>query len=224
MKVLMVQLRIWDLPTRLFHWGLVVCVTGLVITGNLGGNAMIWHFRLGYAVLTLLLFRIVWGFTGGHWSRWSQLTLSPARVWAYMSGRYKTTDFAGHNPLGSWSVVAFLVVLLLQVGSGLISDDEIANIGPLSSHFSGQWVTWATRWHKGWGKSTLIVLIFIHLLALFWYRWQKRLSLVPAMFHGDKTLPNPLIASVDHARSRAWALALLLISAFIVFGLVSLSE
>lgn len=224
MKVLMVQLRIWDLPTRLFHWGLVLCVSGLVITGNVGGNAMIWHFRLGYAVLTLLLFRIVWGFMGGHWSRWAQLPLSPARVWAYLNGRHNTTDFAGHNPLGSWSVVVFLVILLLQVSTGLISDDEIANMGPLSSLVTGQWVTWATSWHKGWGKIILLLLVFLHLLALGWYRWRKNLSLVPAMWHGNKSLPNQVPPSVDHLHSRAWALALLLISFMAVFGLVSLGN
>jgi len=67
MKVLMVRIRIriWDLPTRLFHWSLTACVLGLVITGSVGGHAMVWHFRLGYAVLGLLLFRILWGFLGG---------------------------------------------------------------------------------------------------------------------------------------------------------------
>ena len=63
----MVTVRIWDLPTRLFHWSLVLCVAGLIVTGNVGGNAMVWHFRLGYAVLTLLLFRLVWAWIGGHW-------------------------------------------------------------------------------------------------------------------------------------------------------------
>jgi cytochrome b len=63
------QIRIWDLPTRLFHWALVLCVMGLFVTGKVGGDAMNWHFRIGYAVLTLALFRIVWGFTGGYWSR-----------------------------------------------------------------------------------------------------------------------------------------------------------
>lgn len=224
MKVLMVQVRIWDLPTRLFHWGLVLCVTGLVITGNIGGNAMQWHFRLGYCVLTLLLFRVLWGFFGGYWSRWSQLPISPSRVWAYLQGRDRLTQFAGHNPLGSWSVVAFLLILFLQVGTGLISDDEIANMGPLSSLASGQWVALATSWHKGWGKTTLILLVCTHLLALVWYRWRKRQALVPAMWHGDKSMSDPVVPSADHGRSRAWALVLLLVSAMAVFGIVSMGS
>ncbi len=86
MKVLMFTVRIWDLPTRLFHWLLVTSVIGLVISGNIGGDAMVWHFRFGYVVLTLLLFRVAWGLMGGHWSRWSQLPLHPSHIRAYLSG------------------------------------------------------------------------------------------------------------------------------------------
>jgi cytochrome b len=224
MKVHMVRVRIWDLPTRFFHWGLVLCVTGLVITGNVGGNAMVWHFRLGYCVLTLLLFRVLWGFFGGHWSRWSQLPISPSCVWAYLRAQNESTPFAGHNPLGSWSIVAFLLVLTVQVSTGLISDDEIANMGPLSSLVSGQWVSWATSWHKGWGKTTLILLISIHLLALAWYRWQRSQSLVPAMWHGDKSLPYLVTSSVDDLRSRAVAFILLVVSATAVFAIISMGN
>lgn len=222
MKVLMVQIRIWDLPTRLFHWGLVVCVLGLLITGQLGGNAMTWHFRLGYAVLTLLLFRITWGFVGGYWSRWSQLPISPRRVWAYLQGQFSWQDTVGHNPLGSWSIVAFLLILTLQVSTGLISDDEIATMGPLSSQVPAQWVSVATSWHKGWGKLSLVFLIATHVLALLWYLWRKKQSLVPAMWHGRKSLPGEVTPSNDHARSRALALVLLLASASVVYRLVSL--
>lgn len=224
MKVLMVRIRIWDLPTRLFHWGLTACVIGLVITGNVGGNAMVWHFRLGYAVLTLLLFRTLWGFIGGHWSRWTQLPLSPAGVWAYVNGRHPSGHFAGHNPLGSWSVLALLLVLVLQVSTGLISDDEIANIGPLSSLVSASWVSWATSWHKGWGKTILIFLVVLHFLALAWYRWRKQQSLLPAMWHGDKTLPDAAQTSRDNARTRALALLVLAVSAVVVFGIVFLGN
>lgn len=76
------KVRVWDLPTRLFHWGLVVCVVGLVVTGEVGDSAMVWHFRLGYGVLSLLLFRLVWGFIGGHWSR--ERSRSPC-WWCYTS-------------------------------------------------------------------------------------------------------------------------------------------
>ena len=77
-------IRVWDLPTRLFHWALAACVVGLVVTANVGGNWMTWHGRLGYTVLSLLLFRIVWGFIGGHWSRFGSFAYGPSSVLAYL--------------------------------------------------------------------------------------------------------------------------------------------
>lgn len=216
----MTRVRIWDLPTRLFHWLLVGCVVGLVITGNIGGNAMTWHFRLGYAVLTLLLFRFVWGFAGGHWSRWSRLALAPAQALAYLRGQLPGGP--GHNPLGSWSVLCMLLCLLLQVSTGLVSDDEIANAGPLSALVSGATVSAATAWHKGPGKLVLLVLVLTHLGAIVWYRVRRGQTLVPPMLHGDKTLPALVPASADGARARLLALLILLLCALGVSALVSL--
>ncbi|MEY3612100.1 MAG: hypothetical protein RJB14_1822 [Pseudomonadota bacterium] len=222
MKVPMITVRIWDLPTRLFHWTLAASVVGLFITGQVGGNAMVWHFRLGYAVLTLVLFRLAWGFVGGHWSRWSRLPLHPQNVLAYLQSRSTDRSSVGHNPMGSWSIVAMLFCLLLQVSTGLISDDEIANAGPLTALVSNNWVSWATTWHKNWGKLILLFLVGLHLLALFWYRWHQRESLVPAMWHGNKILATPSHASRDDHKSRSLALLVCVLSALAVAALVSL--
>lgn len=217
----MIKVRIWDLPTRLFHWLLTACVIGLVITGNLGGNAMVWHFRFGYAVLSLLLFRLGWGFLGGHWSRWSQLPLAPSNVLAYFQGRSPSLHLVGHNPLGSWSILLMLFFLGLQVATGLFSDDEIANSGPLSSFASSAVVSLATQWHKQWGKLILILLVLTHVLALLWYRWRKQQSLVPAMWHGDKSLPVSIPASRDTLRTRMIALALYGLAVVLVLALLA---
>ncbi|MDP3828920.1 MAG: cytochrome b/b6 domain-containing protein, partial [Polaromonas sp.] len=91
------KIRVWDLPTRLFHWALVAAVVGLAITGTIGGNAMVWHFRFGYSVLTLLLFRIVWGLVGGRWSRFGAFIYSPASVINYLKGKGKPEHGIGHN-------------------------------------------------------------------------------------------------------------------------------
>ena len=218
----MFTVRIWDLPTRVFHWSLAVCVVGLVITGNVGGDAMAWHFRLGYAVLTLVLFRLVWGVFGGYWSRWSQLPANPTSVLAYIQGSTSARHLAGHSPLGSWSVLALMLFLSLQVATGLVSDDEIANMGPLSSLVPGAWVSLATSWHKNWGKLILIVLVVSHLLAIAWYRWGKQQPLVPAMWHGDKTLPEAVTPSRDNGKSRSLALALFIAAGVVVAAIVSL--
>ncbi|WP_414896468.1 cytochrome b/b6 domain-containing protein, partial [Roseateles sp.] len=77
-KDLLGPVRIWDLPTRLFHWVLVLCVLGSVVSAKVGGNAMVWHMRLGYAVLALVAFRVLWGLVGGRWSRFSSFAYSPA--------------------------------------------------------------------------------------------------------------------------------------------------
>lgn len=219
----MVTVRIWDLPTRLFHWLLVLGFVGLVITGNVGGNAMVWHFRFGYGVFSLLLFRLVWGFLGGRWSRWSQLPLGLPSMQRYLRGQAHAPLRAGHNPLGSWSVLALLFFLSLQVGTGLFSDDEIANMGPLSGLVSGAWVSLATSWHKHWGKLVLILLVLMHLAAIAWYSWRKRQALVAAMWHGDKVLDEPVTASVDQRSTRwlavlVWLLACATVAAVVSWG------
>ncbi len=218
----MLTVRIWDLPTRLFHWLLVVCVLGLVVTGQVGGNAMVWHFRLGYAVLSLLAFRLLWGWVGGHWSRWRQLTLGPRQVLAYLRGQQVPSTWVGHNPIGSWSVLIMLAWLLLQVATGLVSDDEIANAGPLSALVSGATVSAATAWHKGPGKLVLMALVLLHVLAIALYQWRKGQALLPAMWHGDKALPTPTPASRDSAGQRVLALVLWLACALAVGWLVGL--
>ena len=153
------SVRIWDLPTRLFHWSLAACVIGLFISAKMGGNAMVWHLRLGYAVLALLLFRLCWGFIGGRWSRFSAFLYSPARVLRYLRGQGDARDGVGHNPLGALSVFGLLGILALQVGSGLLSDDEIAFSGPLTRFVSGDTVGQATAYHTGWGQGLLIALL-----------------------------------------------------------------
>jgi len=141
---------------------------------------------------------------------------------AYIQGQSSTQHLSGHNPLGSWSVMALMVFLSLQVATGLVSDDEIATMGPLSSLVPGAWVSLATSWHKSWGKLILIVLVVSHLLAIAWYRWGKQQPLVPAMWHGDKTLPEAVPPSRDNGKTRGLALALFIAAAVVVAAIVSL--
>lgn len=214
------QVRVWDLPTRLFHWALVGCVVGLVVTGEVGGNAMVWHFRLGHAVLALLVFRLVWGFVGGHWSRFSTFVHAPTTVLAYLQGRGKPEHSVGHNPLGAGSVLALLTLLLLQVASGSFSDDEIAAVGPMARFVSNDTVSLLTQYHSKVGKAILIVLVLLHIGAIVFYKLKKRENLVPPMLHGDKLLEHPAQPSRDDARTRATALMIFLLCAAIVAALV----
>ncbi len=215
----MKKVRIWDLPTRFFHWGLVLCFVGLVTTGQIGGEAMLWHFRLGYAGLSLLLFRLVWGFVGGHWSRFGVFVVGPKAVLRYLRGTSMSPS-VGHNPLGALSVLALLGFSLLQVATGLISDDEIATSGPLANMVSGFWVAKATYFHSAVGQYVLYALVLLHLVAIIFYRFQHNQNLVPAMWHGDKALTEPHTSARDDGRSRSLALLVFTLCVGLVAGLV----
>ena len=212
--------RVWDLPTRLFHWALVVCIVGLVTTAQIGGNAMEWHFRFGYSVLTLLLFRLVWGFAGGHWSRFSSFLYSPASLLRYIRGQEDGVQPLGHSPLGALSVFAILALLLLQVGTGLFSDDEIAAVGPLSKLASGAVVSQLTHYHKDIGKVIVLILVLLHIGAIAFYRIKRKKDLIRPMLIGDVSSPTPQLASRDDAGSRALAAVILLGSAGAVAALL----
>ncbi len=214
----MIQVRIWDLPTRLFHWALAALVIALIITGNVGGDAMVWHFRCGYSVLTLVIFRVCWGFVGGYWSRWRQLACTPAELVKY----FKSNNFfsLGHNPVGSVSVLAMLLFLSLQVATGLFSDDEISNAGPLTSLVSERLVGMATQWHKSFGKLIIFFLVITHVLAIGWYFFKKKNNLIKAMVDGNKLSPEPAQSSNDQPRDWLKALVILLFCAGLVYALI----
>lgn len=203
--------RIWDLPTRLFHWVLVLCVLGSVVSAKVGGNAMAWHMRLGYAVLALVAFRVLWGLVGGRWSRFSSFIYSPAALVRYLRGQGRVDDHfeAGHNPLGAFSVLAMLAWLLAQVGSGLIADDEISSTGPLIRFVSSELSLAWTAYHKSYGQWGLLVLVGLHVAAIAFYRLRHRNDLIGPMFSGDKQLPAAVPASTDSLATRLFALTLL---------------
>ena len=206
----MPSIRVWDLPTRVFHWALVFCVVGLVITGNIGGNAMVWHFRMGYTVGALVLFRLLWGFWGGYWSRFSHFPVGLQTLIAYLRGRAAPIVEVGHNPLGSLSVFAMLAVLAAQVSTGLMSDDEIAFQGPLTRFVSETTVSAATHYHTEVGKLLLIALVCLHVGAVIYHQRVKRHPLVQAMIRGDKPVDPALqpLAAADGVAQRLLALAL----------------
>jgi cytochrome b len=214
--------RVWDLPTRIFHWALLVCIVGLFITVNLGGGWMPWHFRLGYAVFTLLLFRIVWGLVGGRWSRFASFIYAPSTVVAYFKGRGKPEHSVGHNPMGAGSVFALLGFLALQVASGLFSDDDVAFQGPLAKFISNARISTLTWYHKEVGSKVLVALIVLHIAAIVFYLYKKKENLIRPMIDGDKQLAMPVQPSRDDAASRAVAAVVLAGCAAAVWWVVKL--
>lgn len=216
--------RVWDLPTRLAHWSLVASVVGLVITSQIGGAAMAWHFRCGYLVMSLLLFRVVWGLVGGFWSRFQNFLYSPATVLRYLRGERNPAQSVGHSPLGALSVLAMLCFLSAQVATGLISDDEIDTSGPLAKWVSSALVSSATFYHRKIGKVALLVLILTHLGAIAYYRFKKHDPLVSAMLHGDKPIDQPTPGSRDDRVSRLGALVIYLLCALAVWTMLTIAS
>lgn len=205
------SVRVWDMPTRLFHWALASCVLGSLVSAQIGGNAMVWHFRFGYAVFTLLAFRLLWGLVGGRWSRFGSFLYAPTTLWRYLRGRTAAGDHleVGHSPLGALSVLALLVLLALQVGTGLVADDEIANAGPLNRLVAGATATRATAWHTTYGQGLILGLVGLHLAAIGYYTARGK-RLIGAMLGGDKQLPPDTPASADGSTRRLVGLVLLL--------------
>ncbi|MGI9132517.1 MAG: cytochrome b/b6 domain-containing protein [Rhodoferax sp.] len=200
--------RVWDLPTRVFHWSLVLCVAALVTTAEIAGEAMRWHFRFGYTVLSLLMFRLVWGLIGGYWSRFRTFVVGPRTILQYLRGQAAPELSVGHNPLGALSVLGLLVCLFLQAAAGLFSDDEIATSGPFVKLVSNDWVGIATGYHTRYGKAALIALVLLHVAAIVFYRVRQGQNLVRPMLVGDKEVALPVRPSRDDLMARILALVL----------------
>ncbi len=218
------RVRVWDLPTRVFHWLLAGAVVFSVVSANIGGNAMVWHFRCGYLIVTLLVFRVVWGFVGGRWSRFASFVFTPATLLRYLRGAPRPGERldVGHSPLGALSVFALLALLAAQVGTGLFADDEIANAGPMVRFVSGATSSLATGWHKHWGQWLILALVALHVIAILVYRFKKGRDLVTPMLTGDKPLDASVPGSVDTLATRGLAVLLVALCGAGVGWLVSL--
>lgn len=213
----MKTIRVWDLPTRLFHWALVVIIAGAFVTHYLGEAAMDWHFRFGYAALALVLFRVLWGLMGPRYARFASFLRSPATIVAYLRGRSPGTG-SGHNPLGGLSVLAMLAVILLQAGSGLFANDDIATEGPLA-HFIEKDLSDQLSWLHAQVTSKLIYgLIGLHLLAIVLHRVLKKRDLVTPMITGDQVVEGDALPANDSAPVRTAALVLMSVCAMGVYG------
>ena len=202
-----IRTRVWDLPTRLFHWLLAACIVGSLVSVNIGGNAIGWHFRFGYAILALVLFRVVWGFVGPRYARFSSFPPSPTAAIAHLRGNAPVR--AGHNPLGAFSVYALLLALAVQVGTGLFANDDIMWEGPLRPLVSNAASELLTRVHR-LNRFVVIGLIVLHLGAIAFYALVKKEPLVRSMIDGDRDLGAPLALppAEDGARVRAIAVVL----------------
>jgi cytochrome b len=201
------SIRVWDFPTRLFHWLLVIFVIISFVTGNIGGNAMQYHEWSGFMILTLLLFRLVWGFVGSQESRFMTFMRGPSAVFRYATTlvRNDSRHYRGHNPLGGWSIITMLFALLVQAATGLFANDDIVTEGPLFDWVSKATSDLLTRIHK-LNQQVIIALVCIHVLAVLFYFFFKRENLVKPMITGVKQWRE---AEPEPATGRTWVAALI---------------
>lgn len=217
------EVRVWDLPTRVFHWSLVALILASYLTGEFWrGVDMYWHQLSGYAILALVLFRLVWGFAGTRHARFVDFLRPPGEMLAYLAGLLsgRASSYAGHNPLGGLSVVLLLAVLLLQAVSGLFASDDIFVEGPLAGLVSGATVDRMTSLHH-LAFDLLLALIAVHLAAIAFYEAVRGQRLIRAMVSGRKRADGSH-AQADETVSLAGArgLAVLIVAAAAVAALV----
>jgi cytochrome b len=197
----------------------VILVGTSFVTGKIGGNAMRYHVWSGFVILALLLFRVGWGVVGSRESRFSTFIRAPATVIHYAKSllRSDSPRYLGHNPLGGWSIVAMLLAFLIQAGTGLFANDDIATQGPLYLWVSKATSDWLTGIHK-LNQAIIVALVTIHILAVLFHFFFKRENLVTPMISGFKDWNHE---AAEPASGRTWLAAMIAaLAAFVVFLLV----
>ncbi|MBF0262948.1 MAG: cytochrome b/b6 domain-containing protein [Magnetococcales bacterium] len=215
--------RVWDLPTRLFHWALVLAVLSAFVSRKFGDAMLVWHMANGYAILVLVLFRLLWGLFGSTTARFRSFLTGPGAVIDYLRANLKGEHprFVGHNPAGGWSVAALLTILALQGVTGLFASDDILVKGPLAFLVSDKTVALASTIHR-LSFLALLALVTLHLGAVLFYL-AKGDNLILPMFTGDKTPSQlPSDAPPVRMRSNGRALMLLVLALGVVWAGISL--
>lgn len=220
---------IWDLPTRLFHWLLVIAIGYAWFAVDILED-MEQHFYAGYTALTLILFRIIWGLIGSYHSRFKNFPLSIKNIKTYSKSLFtnktdtQPQNYLGHNPLGALSSIAIIGIILLQTLSGLFANDEYYVYGPLAESISSNLSAFITEVHE-FNFNIIATLIGLHIIAIAYYQWVKKQKLIAAMVHGKKTIAAKEItqdADVTKAKkpaSNILALFILLLIATAIYFL-----
>lgn len=204
------QALIWDLPTRVFHWLTVALVVTSWATAEIGGNAMTAHVWSGLSLLTLVLFRVVWGVVGGTYARFANFVRGPRTAARYGAAllRGQAGPSIGHNPLGALMVIALLINLAVQAVSGLFANDDVMLEGPLAAQVSKDTSDLLTKVHH-LSFNVLLVLVALHVAAAIFYLVIKRDNLIRPMITGRKALPE-IHADRRATTGRVWLAVMLL--------------
>ena len=187
MKKTEFKVLVWDLPLRLFHWSLVICVLGVYFTGIQGGLRLESHRQFGLLIMGLLVFRFIWGFVGGHYARFQQFWPTPKRLTAWYQLPASRRDGLGHTPLAGMAILLMLFMLLVQSLTGLFTyNDEIDLHGPLALLLSEHRRNALSVFHTQFAYAALLVVI-VHLVAIVFYQLIGKHQLIIPMITGRKT-------------------------------------
>lgn len=210
---------VWDLPLRLFHWLLVASLIAQWLTAEVLENATQWHAYIGYFTLGLILFRVIWGFAGTRHSKFSSFMGSPKAIFHYTKSLFSENYKAhvGHNPLGGLLLPSVLILVGLQAVSGLFVTDDIIFNGPYYASVGTQVQEVMQTIHHSifdW----LLYLIGLHLLALLFYKFKLKQSLVKPMIDGKKQVDKQ--HGVAHSQLLRAFILIAIVSAFIIWLVV----
>lgn len=200
--------RIWDLPTRLFHWLLVVALLASFVSGEVGGAWIDWHLRSGLLVVALIGFRLAWGIVGSATARFAQFLRGPAAIRAHWRGQWRGV---GHSPIGGIAVVVLMLAVIAQLLTGLYANDDISFDAPLSVLVDKNTSDALRLWH-GRLFYLLAVLTAMHVVAIVYYLRVKRDDLITPMLTGYKRLDPERSAALPQPLTTPRYVAALLLS------------
>ena len=203
------KVLIWDLPTRMFHWLLVLSLAASWWTAEAGIEWIDWHFRLGYFAAGLVIFRVIWGFVGPRHARFSSFLRGPGAVADYVATLPKkdSNPTPGHNPVGAIAVVVMLLAIAIQAGTGLFASDDIFTDAPFHPLVSDDTASLLTSIHH-LNFNILLGLAGLHIVAVLFYVLWKKQGLIRAMLTGRKKVEG--IQQSDGIASSRLLLAIVL--------------
>jgi cytochrome b len=207
---------IWDLPTRLFHWAIAALICGSYYTVEISGD-MDTHMLIGQIILTLVLFRVVWGFVGTRYARFGSFLAGPGEIFEYAKSLAGThsREYAGHNPLGGVVVLIMLALLLAQTVSGLFSTDGDFYAGPLNDLISARAGNQVTEFHEI-NFAILVIVVTVHIAAAFFYLLVKRSNLIAPMITGQKRDLSDSFEAIQSSRALAAIIVLAAVAATVL--------
>ena len=183
--------KIWDLPLRLFHISLIFLVIGSISSAKL--NMLDLHQYFGVALLGLVFFRIIWGFFGTYYSSFKSFNLSIVDALSQFSKTNNITSI--RTPIGCYSTIIIMMVLLSISVSGLFSSDDILYDAPLSfltPNFTSDWTYIHNILHY-----FLYILVGIHILAILYYQIVKKMKIIERVLDGYSRIEKINIVSIN---------------------------